>query len=219
MIQSRAIPAVTAALLFFACRAFGQNAPADTTPASAEFEEQAWALSACAFAYFVPNDDDFLMPIVAADLGRLHLEARYNYEDLDTGSAWIGFNLDGGNELTWEFAPMLGAVFGNTDGIAPGYNGTLGWRRFELYSEGEYLFDAEDSDADFFYNWSELTFAPAAWYRLGLVVQRTRVYKTEREVQRGLIAGIMWRSIDVAACLFNPDDEEAPVALALTWYR
>lgn len=179
-------------------------------------EAEAWTFSASAFYYFVPDDRDFLMPIVTADRGRLHLEARYNYEDLDTGSAWIGCILGGGDELAWAFTPMLGGVFGNTAGIAPGYNGSLGWRKFEVYSEGEYVIDADDSSGSFFYNWSEWTYAPADAFWFGLVIQRTRAYETDRDVQRGLVAGYARDALALAAYLFNPDEDEPVVALALT---
>ena len=36
---------------------------------------------------------------------------------------------------------MIGGVFGDTTGIAPGYKGSLSWWKLELYSEGEYVFD------------------------------------------------------------------------------
>ena len=78
-----------------------------------------------------------MQPTFTADRDWLHLEARYNYEALDTGSAWVGYNFSGGETVTWELTPMLGAVFGATDGIAPGYKGSLGWKKLELYSEGE----------------------------------------------------------------------------------
>ena len=119
-----------------------------------------------------------MQPTIRADRGWLHLEARYNYEALDTGSAWIGYNFSVGEKLNLEFTPMLGAVFGKTTGVAPGYEFTLSWRKLQLYSEGEYVFDTGDSAASFFYKWSELTLAPVDWFRFGLVVQRTKVYKT-----------------------------------------
>ena len=81
--------------------------------------------------------------------------------------------------------PMIGGVFGDTTGIAPGYKGSLTWRKLELYSEGEYVFDTGSTSDSFFYNWSELTLAPVEWFRFGLVTQRTRVYKTDRDTQRG----------------------------------
>ena len=55
---------------------------------------------------------------------------------------WIGYNFGGGEKLAWELTPLLGGVFGETTGIAPGYKGSLSWRMLELYSEGEYVFDS-----------------------------------------------------------------------------
>ncbi len=138
-------------------------------------EAPTWELSASVFGYFVPDDGNYAQPSLTADRGWLHLEARYNYEDWETGSAWFGYNLAGGDAVWWELTPMVGAVFGNTTGIAPGYRGAIGWKWLEASSEGEYLFDTTDSSASFFYAWSELAVAPVPWFRTGLVGQRTRV--------------------------------------------
>ena len=51
--------------------------------------------------------------------------------------------------------------------MAPGYKGSLTWRKLEFYSEGEYVFDSGDSANSFFYNWSELSWAFAEWFRFG----------------------------------------------------
>jgi hypothetical protein len=103
---------------------------------------------------------------------------------------------------------MLGGVFGETSGIAPGYKGSLGWWRLELYSEGEYVIDTGDTSDSFFYNWSELTLSPVDWFRFGLVTQRTRVYESDREVQRGLLAGFSFKRINFTTYVFNPDDSK-----------
>jgi hypothetical protein len=155
----------------------------------------------------MPDADDFLLPIVSADCDRLHLEARYNYEAPDTGSLWIGANYSGGGELAWELTPLVGAVIGDTHGIAPGYKGSLGWKGFELYSEGEYVLDTEDSAASFFYNWSELTYAPAEWFRFGLATQRIRAHASERDVQRGFLVGLATGRTSLTAYVLNPDDD------------
>ena len=42
-------------------------------------------------ANFNFTDPFFTTPIVTADRSKLHLEARYNYEDLYTVSGWIGY--------------------------------------------------------------------------------------------------------------------------------
>jgi hypothetical protein len=178
-------------------------------------DEPAWEFSLSGYTYFVPEDGDFLQPTFTADRDWLHLEARYNYEALDTGSAWAGYNFGGGDTVTWELTPMLGIVFGTTDGIAPVYKGLLGWKKLEFYSEGEYVFDTGESSDSFFYNWSELTLAPVEWFRFGLVTQRTRVYETDREIQRGLLAGVSFKNLDLTGYVFNPDDEKPTFVLAI----
>jgi hypothetical protein len=154
------------------------------------------------------------MPLFAVDHEALHLEARYNYEDLTTGSAWGGYNFSGGSELGWTLTPILGVVFGNTNGIAPGYKGSLGWWKLELYSEGEYVFDFSGTSGNFFYNWSELTLAPCEYFRFGLVTQRTRAYAAERELQRGLLAGFSYDVASLTVYVLNPDDSQPILILA-----
>ena len=90
-------------------------------------------------------------------------------------------------------------------GVAPGYRFSLGYGKLELSSEGEYVFDSRDSADSFFYNWSELSFSPAEWIRAGVVVQRTRLYGEDRDVQRGFLVGFSWKKAYATAYLFNPD--------------
>jgi hypothetical protein len=175
-----------------------------------------WSFSLAAYGYIVPDDRDYVQPTFTADHDWLHLEARYNYEALDTGSVWVGYNFSGGEKLAWEITPMLGGVFGDITGIAPGYKGSLGWWKLELYSEGEYVCDTGDSSNNFFYNWSELTLAPVDWFRFGLVTQRTRAYATGRDIQRGLLVGFTWKILDLAAYVFNPDQDRPTVVVSLS---
>ena len=189
---------------------------ATTPPAAAnQSDDTAWSFSASAYTYVVPDSGNYVQPTFSTDRGWLHLEARYNYEALETGSVWVGYNFSGGETLEWEFRPMLGGVFGDITGIAPGYEGSLSWRRLELYSEGEAVFDTGNSSDSFFYNWSEVTFALADWFRFGLVTQRTRVYRSDREIQRGALVGFTYKKVDVSAYVFNPDDGTPTLVVAV----
>jgi hypothetical protein len=177
--------------------------------ASAEnADEKKWAFSISATTYVVPDDRDYVQPTITADRGWLHLEARYNYENLDTGSAWVGINFSGGKKLEWEFTPMVGGVFGETKGIAPGYKGSLSWWKLEFYSEGEYVFDSENSEDSFFYNWSELTLAPVDWLQVGMATQRTRAYQSERDIQRGVLVRLLFKKLNVTGYVMNPDQSK-----------
>jgi hypothetical protein len=182
--------------------------------AAAQDAPPAWAFSATAFTYFLPDEGNYVQPTVTADRGRLHLEGRFNYEARDTGSVWAGLNFSGGESVEWELTPMVGGVFGATDGAAPGYRGWIGWRALEFYSEGELVFDAADTADNFFYNWSELTLTPVDWLTVGLVTQRTRAYQSDREIQRGLIVRATYRKLDVSTYVLNPDDSKPIVVLA-----
>ena len=93
-------------------------------PADPTEPEKPWTFSASVYAYFPPNAGDYLQPTLTADHESLHLEARYNYEALDSGSVWIGYNFSGGHKLEWQFSPMLGGIFGQLTGVAPGYEGS-----------------------------------------------------------------------------------------------
>ncbi len=206
------------ALIAFAVAFAGNNALAqemtnapvftakDTTPAfTKEADETAWSFSISASTYIVPNDQEYVQPTFIADRGWLHLETRYNYENLETGSVWVGYNFGSGEKLEWELTPMLGGVFGNTTGIAPGYKLSLTYWKFELSSEGEFVFDTGNSAGNFFYNWSELSVSPVDWFRFGLVGQRTRAYQAGVDIQRGLLVGFSYKKIDFTTYAFNLD--------------
>jgi hypothetical protein len=184
---------------------------ADATPNP----DRQWAFSASAFTYIVPDDREYVQPTFTADRDWLHLEARYNYEDQQTGSAWVGYNFAGGDKFAWEVTPMLGGVFGDTNGVAPGFKGTLGWRNFELYSEGEYVFDTDDSSDNFFYTWSELTYSPLEWLRFGIAAQRTHAYDSGRDIQPGLLVGFTWNKLDLSAYVFNFEDDKPVVVIGI----
>jgi hypothetical protein len=184
----------------------GQD-PATNAPVVEEEASPTWTFSASAYTYVVPDADDYIQPTFTLDRDWLHLEARYNYEAKDTASLWAGYNLSGGGELAWGLTPMLGVAFGDLEGVAPGYKGSLSWWRLELYSEGEYLVGTEDSSDSFFYNWCELTFALTEGCRLGIVTQRTQAYDADRDLQRGLLAGFSFKRMDLTAYVLNPDDD------------
>ena len=163
----------------------------------------------------MPDSNDFVSPVVKADRGALHLEARYNYEGFRTASIWFGYNVNVGKEVALDLTLMAGVVMGDTAGIAPGWRFALRYWKLELASESEYIFDSRNSADNFFYNWSELSVSPVDWLRAGLVVQRTRLYGENRDVQRGVLVGFSWRKAYATAYLFNPDLDKPTFVLAL----
>ena len=173
-----------------------------------------WNFSVETDLYF--TDPFTFLPIFIADKGNLHLEARYNYEDLKTFSGWVGYNFFGGDEFEYFITPMLGAAIGRTDGIAPGLEFTLGYAGFELYSESEYLFDFASSEYNFFYSWTDLTYSPLDWLWFGISGQMTKEFETELEIDRGLILGAEYRNFEITGYFYNAFTNDDFFMLALS---
>ena len=192
--------------------------PEVQTPPGGEAEAasagRSWSFGADAYLYLV-EDDSFLMPILSADRGSLHLEGRYQYEDFDTASVWVGWRFETGERLHFEIVPMAGVVLGETNGVAPGLEVTVSWKSLELYSESEYVFDAEGAEGHFFYSWSELGWQATGWLRLGLTAQRTRMYASELAIDRGVLTAVAIGAVELAAYGFNLDGEDPFAVLAL----
>ena len=166
-----------------------------------------WDFNADVNFYLIP-DDFFVVPVFRADKNKLHLEARYNYEDRETFSGWIGYNFSGGDdEFSYTFTPMLGGVAGLSNGIAPGLELTVTYKNFELYSEMENLFDLKDSENNFYYNWADLTYSPTDWLWFGISGQRTRLFQTELDIQRGLLVGVRLKNFELNTYVYNIGDD------------
>lgn len=170
----------------------------DTTAESSE-----WGFSFAANFYLLQGNEVYVNPVFTAERKHLFLQARYNYEDFQTGSVFGGYNFSVGEKVEFSATPIVGAVFGNTNGIAPGLLWELSWWKLNLYTESEYLFDFSSKENNFYYAWAELTIAPADWMWLGITVQRTRLYETDLDVQRGITIGFTEKILSVGAYVFN----------------
>ena len=168
-----------------------------------------WAYSMMASYYSFRNQDDFVLAVATADKGPLHIEARYNYEAKDSGSLFAGWKFSGGEKITYELTPILGAVFGAKKGIAPGFEASIGYGIVDFYTETEYVRDLEVRQDSFTYSWNELGFSPLEWLRFGLVSQRTLVYQSERDIQRGFFVQVKYRKVTLGVYDFNPDDSDS----------
>jgi len=184
-------------------QALAQETTASQPASSSSPTPNPWAFSLTTNGYIVTGNQSYVSPDFSADRGRLHLEARYNNEALQTGSLWLGYNFSAGKKLVLDLTPMLGAVFGNLNGVAPGYLITLTYRRFQLYSNGEYVFDTQNRAGSFFYNWNQVTYSPLTWLQVGVVTQRTRAYHTSLDVQRGVLVGFTYKKMNFTTNIFN----------------
>jgi hypothetical protein len=127
--------APAAALLLVALTCNAQDGKMETLPSSTS-DAPRWAFSVTGSYYSFRNQDDFLLAVATAERGPLHLEARYNYEAQDSGSLFAGWKFSGGEKLTYELTPILGAVFGQKEGIAGVRGEHRLWHRRLLHGNG-----------------------------------------------------------------------------------
>jgi len=168
--------------------------------------QPAWEFALTAYPTVVQDaDNNYTSAIATADRGPLHLEARYSYEAVGARSAFVGWNFSGGETLTWEITPLLGGVWGPLQAFVPGVELSLAYGRFDFYLEGEYV---DDGDEPYTYAWSELGFAAQDWLRIGLAVQRTRIFGDDRDVQRGPFAQVSWDRFTLGGYWFNPGADD-----------
>jgi hypothetical protein len=173
-------------------------------PAPQSTEETPWDIGVMLSLYLFQSGTDYLQPVVTVDHGVLHLEARYNYEAQHTASAWVGWNFAWGEKLKLDLTPMLGGVFGDVNGFAPGLTWTLSWWLLELYSQTEFVVNLTDSSKSDFYAWSELSGRPVDWFRAGIALQRTRAFDSPRKLQWGPLIGVFVWKLVASGYWFNP---------------
>ncbi len=199
------LPGIVAAALLMPTLCAAQEG-AEHVPLQTDASASGWEFAATGYYYALDDQSDYFSAVATANRDALHLEARYNYEALDSGSLFVGWTFAGGDALSWEFTPILGAVFGSMQGIAPGFEASLAYGMVDFYTEVEYVRDLDVRDDSFTYAWSELGVSPLAWLRVGIVGQRSRVHESERDIQRGGFAQLTSGRFTLGAYVFNPDD-------------
>jgi hypothetical protein len=170
---------------------------------AAEDERPSGAITG--YYYAMRDEPDFGVGVATLDYKRWHFEARYNYEAENAGSAFVGYKFKGGDAVTFEVTPIVGALFGSARGVVPGVEASVAWGPFDAYVEAEYVDDRRQPGTSYYYAWSELAWTPVEWLRVGLVGQRTNTVDTGREFQRGLFAQATVQRFTFGVYFFNPD--------------
>jgi len=190
-----------------------QQTSNDSLPARPDTISSSWSFEIEAYYYILPGEKNTTTLIGDADHKAFHLESRYNYEDVKTASVFGGYNFKTGNKLQWALTPMVGFIFGNTYGFAPGFEGSLRWKKFDFYSESEYVVNFAEEKDNFFYTWTELAITPIRNFRMGMSVNKTRLIHSDLEIQRGIFTEYSFWKLTAAIHYFNPfSDEEYLIA-------
>ncbi len=163
-----------------------------------------WSGSAAAYYYFIPGEEIHPTIIGCADYKSLHLEARYNYEDINTASVFAGYTWEKDGKLSLTVTPMAGIAIGNSGGILPGLECGASYSKINFYSENEYMLSFNGKEDNFFYSWTQLSTDIFKNAQAGVLAQTLRWYKTSFDIQRGVYAEYSVGNFTFDAYYFNP---------------
>lgn len=181
-----------------------QESVNDSLQAASDSISSAWSFETDAYYYILPGGKNTTTLMGYTDHKAFHFEARYNYEDLQSASLFAGYRFEGGRGLKFSVTPMLGFVFGNTDGIVPGLEASLAWKKLDFYTENEHVFDFAGKAYNFFYSWTELAITPFRNFRTGISGNRSRLYQSDLEIQKGIFTEYSFWKITAGVHYFNP---------------
>jgi hypothetical protein len=184
----------------------------DTTAAT----PTGWDLSPSLLTILYRDTIALWNPSITVDHDHLHLEARYQWEDWNTASVWAGYNISFGGAVHVDVAPMVGGVFGNINGVAPGALLEVEWKSLSFYSSSEQFIDLDDSTAGFTYTWNELA-VDLDHLLVGIVAQRTRTFDSPLDLQRGLLLMREQGDLTFGMYLFNIGWTDPTVAFTLSY--
>jgi len=68
--------------------------------------------------------------------------------------------------------------------------------------------DLRDSQANFFYNWAELSYYPLEWLQLGITSQQTKIKRMIGLIEHGLLLDLVMEIIPLVSYLFNPGGDD-----------
>ncbi|NIG54030.1 hypothetical protein [Chitinophaga sp. Cy-1792] len=166
--------------------------------------DSSWSFSVSGSFTVTPHSGVILSPGFSVDHNWLHAETRYNYEDVRTASFFAGYWLGVGNKLRLDAAPMIGFVVGQTNAFAPALEFTLTYWKLTLYSEQELIINYEGKDESYLYSWNELTYAVTRKLFLGISGQRTRLYQSGLDLQKGPMVKYLFGKFTGTFYAFNP---------------
>lgn len=146
-----------------------------------------------------------------------YAEARYNYEDIETFSLYLGKAFTfGKNDLSCSLVPMLGGSVGRFNGISTGLNIDMEYDKFFFSSQSQYSRSTNQCSQSFTYSWSEVGYQSLKWLYAGLSVQHTYDRVIGNELQPGVMIGFTFNRFTIPVYTFEPFNSGRNFIVGLT---
>ena len=135
----------------------------------------------------------------------MYVEARYNYEELNTFSVYAGRTFSGADKLSYSVTPILGGVIGKFTGSSAGVNVVVEHGKIFFSTQSQYTFSFRDPNEDFLFAWSDLVYQPWKCFYVGLSTQQTFLTKEKYFLaESGLALGFVTGKWTFPLYCFSP---------------
>jgi hypothetical protein len=157
------------------------------------------------YHYIGANQQYTYMPVLHYQTNKnWYSEARYNYEDLQTVSLYVGKTFTGTNRLSYSLTPMLGGVMGKFNGFSTGLNVDMTFDKFFFSTQAQYSFSTNNYNPGFLYNWSEVGYQGLKWLYAGLSIQQTHTIREGSTIEKGILIGFSFKNYTIPIYTFDP---------------
>ncbi|HNW91079.1 MAG TPA: hypothetical protein PKN48_15575 [Bacteroidales bacterium] len=136
-------------------------------------------------------------------IDKFYLEARYNYENLNTASLYFGRSFAFDKKAFVEITPMLGGVVGETNGISPAFNFFLGYKSFSTSTQCQYTIDLKDTKNSFFWDWTIFYFSFSEHFGLGGAMQMLIPQSEKGIYNAGPMVRLSYKSLAAEMYVYN----------------
>lgn len=145
-----------------------------------------------------------------------YAEARYNYEEYETFSFYVGHAFENSSLISYSIVPIFGGVVGRFKGGSAGLNLDVEYKNFFLCSQSQYSFSSEAEIENFFFSWSELGYQPLPWLYGGVAVQPLHyLHQKNSGISPGVFAGSEYKNWTASVYTFNPLDRQRTFVISI----
>lgn len=170
------------------------------------------------YYYYYKGSPVTFAPIVTYQFdNKLYFEGRYNYEDVNTASLYVGRTFDAGSDLSISFTPIAGAVFGFYKGASLGANLYVNYKRLNLSHQPQYTLSVDARENNFLYSWSDLSLDITNNISVGVSAQHTKMYSEKGMLEKGVLVQFSFKNWSLPVYTYNPESSDRYFLIGLNY--
>lgn len=154
------------------------------------------------------NDTLLAIPQLWMYAGDHYFEWRYNYEDINTLTWYMGRPFSNDEKLMYEIVPMAGISFGQTLGISFGLKLLAEYKGLSFTSEGQLTYDLKENANSFIYNRSDISYWFTDHFGIGTAHQVYAIFADQAKHKGGPMLSFSFHALDLQLAVLDFSKKE-----------